>query len=113
MHIGCFTIVIGRTVICILSFPNVLMWIYAIYDLFNSNQLRLASVSPQCQCWLRQLMFQDQTKQTVFEYVLVCVMLFTHLQEMSQTRVCENRLPDSLRGVFSLNITVLVLSGMC
>lgn len=46
-------------------------------------------------------MFQDQTKQTVFEYVQVCVMLFTHLQEMSQTRVCENHLPDSLRGVFS------------
>ncbi len=113
MHIGCFTIVIGRAVISILSFPNVLMWICAIYDLFHSNQLWLATLSPRCPCWLRQLMFQDETKQTVFEYVLVCVMLFTHLEEISQTRVSENHLPDSLRGVFSLKIAFLVLSGMC
>lgn len=56
------------------------------------NLISRASVLAQTEVWA-------SNKQTVFEYVLVCVMLFTHLQEMSQTGVCENRLSDTQRGV--------------
>lgn len=110
MQTGCFSVLFGHYRYNFLH--SLFSTRFNVYMLCIVNAYRLATLSPKGQCCLWQLWFQDQTKQSLFEYVLILLCNWHIYRKFRCESICQIYREVSKNHILGLRTTVNELSLM-